>query len=78
MSHLNEDGEEDDSDDGRQEHVSHGEVAFVQQKSQRESDCPTQAAVRYNKLVLGGQFDDAELVNYGGQPNDTWKKKTLQ
>lgn len=70
-SHLNEDGEEDDGDDGGEEHPSHGKVLLLQQEAQGEGDGTSEAAVRNDELVFGGQFDDAELVDDKGQTDDT-------
>lgn len=64
--YLNKDSEEDNSDDGSKEHLSHGEVLPLQQEAEGEGDGPSQATVGNNELVLGGQFDDAELVDYIG------------
>jgi len=71
-SHLNEDREEDDGDDGRQEHLPHGEQLLVEQEAQREGDGASQAAVGHDELVLGRQLDDAELVDDVGQADHTW------
>lgn len=71
LTHLNKDCEEDDGDDGREEHVSHGKVLLLKQEAEGEGDGATQAAVGHDELVLGRQLDDAELVDHEGQTNHT-------
>lgn len=71
-SYLNKDSEEDDSDDGSEEHLSHGKVVLIQQEAKGEGDGTSEATVRHNELVLGCQLDDAELVDHVGQTNHTW------
>lgn len=68
--HLHKDCEEDDGDDGGKEQVTHGEVLLVQEVAQREGDGPSQAAIGDDELVLGGQLDNAELVDEPGQDQD--------
>ena len=48
---MKEDGEEDDEESRRQEDVLE-RVVLVQNGDQGEADCPAQAAVRQNKLLL--------------------------
>lgn len=50
-------------------------MLLIQQEAQREGDGAAQAAVRNDELVLGGQLDDAELVDKEGQTDNTWGKK---
>lgn len=50
-------------------------MLLLQQEAQREGDGTTQAAVRNDELVLGGQLDDAELVDKVGQTDNTCEKK---
>lgn len=64
--------EEDDSDDGSEEHVSHGEVMGVEQVDQGEGDRSSQSTVSYNKLVLSGEFHNTELVDDEGQADNTF------
>lgn len=45
-----------------------------QQKAEGESDGSSQAAIRYYKLIFGGQFDDAELVYDVSQTDNTCDK----
>lgn len=71
--YLNKDSEEDNSDDGSKEHLSHGKVILVQQEAKGEGDGTSQATVSHDELVLGGQLDDAELVDHEGQTNHTWE-----
>lgn len=71
MSHLHKDGEEDDRDDSCDEHVSRREVVLIEQVDQGESDCSSQAAIRYDELVLGGELYYAEFVDHEGQTDDT-------
>lgn len=49
-------------------------MVALQQKAEGESDGASQAAVRYNKLIFGGQFDDAELVYDASQTDNTCDK----
>lgn len=72
--YLNEDREEDDGDDGGEEHLSQGEELLLQQEAKGESDGTSQATVGDNELVLGCQFDDAELVDHVGQTYHTWER----
>ena len=76
-SYLNKDGEEDDSDDGSEEHVSQWEVVFIEQEAKGEGDGTSEATIGYYELVFGGQFDDAELVDDESQTNNTWKTFTF-
>lgn len=46
----------------------------LQQKAEGEGDGASQATVRYNKLVFGGQFDNAELVYDVSQTHNTCDK----
>lgn len=73
-SYLDKDSEEDDGDNGGKEHLSHGEMVALQQKAEGESDGASQATVRDDKLIFGGQFDDAELVYDVSQTNNTCDK----
>lgn len=73
-SYLDKDSEEDDGDNGGKKHVSQGEMFLLQQKAEGESDGTSQATVGYYKLIFGGQFDDAELVNDGRQSDNTCEK----
>lgn len=73
FSYLNKDSEEDNSDDGSKEHLSHGKVILVQQEAKGKGDGTSQATVGHNELVLGGQLDDTELVDEVGQTDDTWE-----
>lgn len=49
-------------------------MVALQQKAEWKSDGASQATVRYYKLILGGQFDDAELVYDESQTNNTCDK----
>ena len=71
VQHLHKDGEEDDSDDGSEEQVTHGEVLLVQEVAQGEGDGPSQASVGNDELVLGGQLHNSELVDEPGQAQHT-------
>lgn len=42
-------------------------MLLVQEVAQREGDGPPQAAIGNDELVLGGQLDNAELVDEPGQ-----------
>ncbi len=78
VTDLHKHREEDDSDDGGEEHVSHGEVISPQQVDQGEGDRSSQSTVSYDKLVLRGEFDDTELVDHEGQADNTFEwSKTL-
>lgn len=46
-------------------------MPLVQQEAKGEGDGTSQATVCHNELVLGGQFDDTELVDHEGQTNHT-------
>jgi hypothetical protein len=46
-------------------------VLLVQEVAQREGDGPSQAPIGNDELVLGGQLDNAELVDEPGQDQDT-------
>lgn len=48
-------------------------MPLVQQEAKGEGDGTSQATVCHNELVLGGQFDDTELVDHEGQTNHTWE-----
>lgn len=69
--HLHKDCEKDDRDDGSEEQVTHGEVLLVQEVAQGEGDGPSQAPISDDELVLGGQLDNAELVDEPGQAQHT-------
>ena len=73
-SYLDKNSEEDDSDNGGKEHLSHGEMVTLQQEAEGESDGASQATVRNYKLIFGGQFDDAELVYDESQTDNTCDK----
>lgn len=75
-SYLHKDGEEDDGDDGREEHLSHWKMIFIQQEAQGEGDGSSQATVGYDELVLGGEFDDAEVVDDEGQAHHAYGEVT--
>lgn len=42
-----------------------------QQEAEGKGDCTSKATVGHDELILGGQFDDAELVDYEGETNHT-------
>lgn len=46
-------------------------MLLVQEVAQREGDGPSQAPIGNYELVLGGQLDNAELVDEPGQDQDT-------
>lgn len=69
--HLHKDGEEDDSDDGSEEQVTHGEVLLVQEVAQGEGYGPSKTPVSDDELVLGGQLHNSELVDEPGQAQHT-------
>lgn len=69
--HLHKDCEKDDSDDGSEEQVTHGEVLLIQEVAQGEGNGPSKAPIRDDELVLGGQLDNAELVDEPGQDQHT-------
>lgn len=48
-------------------------MVLVQQETEGEGNGTSQATVGYDELILGGQLDDAELVDYIGQTNNTWE-----
>ena len=73
LSHLDEDGEEHDGDDGGEEEGLHGVVG--QQEAQGVCDGASQAAVRHDELVLLRQLDDAELINYIREANHSWNRR---
>lgn len=50
----------------------------LQQKAEGESDGASQATVRDDELILGGQFDDAKLVYDVSQTNNTCDKHGRQ
>lgn len=70
ISHLHKDGEEDDGDDGREEHVLH--LAFGQQEPQREGDGASQATVGDDELVLLGQLHNTEFIDDERESDDAW------
>lgn len=74
-THLYKHGEEDFGNDGGEEHGPHGEVVLVQQVAQGEGNGPSQATVGHNELVLGGQLDDAELVDDKGKAHHAWGRE---
>lgn len=69
ISHLHKDGEEDDGDDGREEHVLH--LAVGQQEPQREGDGASQATVGDDELVLFGQLHNPEFIDDEREADDT-------
>lgn len=69
-THLHKNSEENDSDDSCDKHVPHREVVLVKQVGQGESDCSSQATIRYDELVLGGELYYAESVDHAGQTDD--------
>lgn len=71
-SYLNKDSEEDNSDDGSEEHLSHGNVILVQQEAKGKGNGTSQATVGNDELVFRGQLDNAELVDEVSQNNHTW------
>lgn len=46
-------------------------MILLQQEAQGEGDGTSEATVRNDELVFGGQFDDTELVDDKGQTNNT-------
>lgn len=74
-SYLNKDGEEDNSDNGGEEHISLRKAIVVQQETKREGDSTSQATVGHDELIFGGQLDNAELIDYVGKTNNTWERK---
>lgn len=75
-SHLHEDSEEDDGDDGSEEQVL--DFIIVQQEPQWEGYGTSQATVGNNELVLFGQLHNTEFIDEGCKPDDSWnteKKK---
>ena len=59
-SHLNKDCEEDNSDDGSEKQVLHS--AIGQKEPQGESNCPSQATISNNELILFRQLHNTELI----------------
>lgn len=72
-SYLHKDREEDNSDDGSEEHFSHGKPTIVQQEAEGEGNGASQATIGYNELILGGQLDNAEIVDDVGQANHSYE-----
>lgn len=75
-SHLHEDSEEDDGDDGSEEQVL--DFIILQQEPQWEGYGTSQATVGNNELVLFGQLHNTEFIDEGCEPDDSWntqKKK---
>lgn len=69
-SHLHEDSEEDDGDDGSEEQVL--DFIIVQQEPQWEGYGTSQATVGNNELVLFGQLHNTEFIDEGCKPDDSW------
>lgn len=77
-SHLHEDSEEDDGDDGSEEQVL--DFIILQQEPQWEGYGTSQATVGNNELILFGQLHNTEFIDEGCEPDDSWntqKKKEL-
>lgn len=53
-------------------------MLLLQQEAQGEGDGTSEATVRHDELVFGGQFDDTELVDDKGQTNNTWERKSWE
>lgn len=62
-SYLNKDSEENNSDDGSEEHLSHRKVILVQQEAEGEGNGTSQATIGNDKLVFRGQLDNSELID---------------
>ena len=69
--YLNKNSEENNCDYGSEENLSHWKVVVFQQESKGEGNCASQATVGYDELILGGELDDAELVDDVGKTDHT-------
>lgn len=47
----------------------------IQQEAEGKGDGTSQATVRDDELIFGGQLDDAEVVDYKCKTNHTCKKE---
>ena len=59
---LHEDGEQDDDESGRDEHLSRPDLVGVEHFDQREADGAAKSAVRHDELLLQIDGFQAEFV----------------
>jgi len=48
---------------------------MIQKEATGEGNGSSQSTIGDDELILGGQFDYAELVDYVRQTNHTWKRE---
>lgn len=73
VSYLDEDCEHDHTDGGGDKEFLAADGVW-QGENQGKGDCPSQATITQNKLVLEVEGDGAERVNDLGQHQDTWEE----